>query len=71
MVSQGFASVRDQKGNIVQELNGGGWYKCDCGDRFLAWGHPHFGNAYVYYATEDAIYFTSGIKWCFCICYKP
>ena len=62
MVSQGFVNVRDKNGEIIHELNGGGWYKCGCGDRFISWGHPHFGKPFVYYATEGAIISQSGLS---------
>lgn len=60
MISQGFASVRDQNGDTVSELNGGGWYKCACGERFICWGQPHFGKAITYYVTEGAIISQTG-----------
>lgn len=55
MVSMGFASVKDSSGKNIESVNGGGWYKCNCGQRFIASSHPHFGYPIGYYVTEGGI----------------
>ncbi|MFJ2046038.1 MULTISPECIES: hypothetical protein [Paenibacillus] len=60
MRTQGFASVSDESGVKIQELNGGGWYKCGCGERFICWGQPHSRLPITYYVTEGAIKAVTG-----------
>ncbi|WP_156950939.1 hypothetical protein [Saccharibacillus sacchari] len=60
MRSQGFASVKDESGAKINQLDGGGWFKCGCGERFISWGSPQSRLPIVYYATEGAIVGSNG-----------
>ncbi len=53
MVSQGIAYVNDAY--TEDRIFGGGWYECDCGERFACEGYPHFGGSIYSYITEGAI----------------
>lgn len=53
MVSQGPAVVKDV--NNGAQLFTGGWYKCDCGERFVCEGHPDVGGSIGKYVTEGGI----------------
>ncbi|GBF12550.1 hypothetical protein TEPIDINF_000693 [Tepidibacillus infernus] len=54
MISKGDCSAVDA--NTGQEIPTlVGWYRCDCGERVLCEGWPHFGGAIGDYCTEGAI----------------
>ncbi|GBF11072.1 hypothetical protein TEPIDINF_000687 [Tepidibacillus infernus] len=54
MLSRGDCSVVDaDTGQEIDSLVG--WYQCDCGERFICGGWPHFGGAITDYCTEGAI----------------
>lgn len=54
MISQGYCVVRDaDTDKLIDSLSG--WYQCDCGERFICQGLPHFGWSIGDYCTEGAI----------------
>ncbi|MCM3768946.1 MULTISPECIES: hypothetical protein [Priestia] len=61
MYSQGPAIVKNYKTDKV--IFHGGWYKCACGQMFIASGYPHLGgpiNKYVTHGGIKSIQYISG-----------
>lgn len=53
MIAQGPAVVKNYKTKKV--IFQGGWYQCDCGQKFLAQGYPENKGPIGKYATSGAI----------------
>ncbi|WP_047982067.1 hypothetical protein [Ornithinibacillus contaminans] len=54
MVMQGMTAVKDD--DTRENINTlGNWYKCDCGERVISEGTPHWDTALLEYVTEGGI----------------